>query len=230
MNPSHRKNRKHRKGKQKPSTPSVQLWGNGAEWDRLGAELKTTIQTEGVNRVTRLRRAIANDAKLPMPPIRIEPYGWEMPNKRGVVFAQAATIFIKDAWQLGVIIPASTLIVIDDDVLLRRLLCHEFAHCFWLAEQAFREESKTFTIEIDGKHPDWHELVNPRYWFGEWDVKHFLVSETALVKAAKNFKERWVKQKLPTKEGGGKWEASGTFGFPDKIVAHIHKLNNTQER
>src|SRR5436190_166993 len=87
------------------------------------------------------RRAIVGlysslDGEKMEPQLHVVPWGWWIPPQKAgtsaAVFARVEPIPVgKDVYQWGAVVAASTLIAVDDDALLRRILCHEFAHCFW---------------------------------------------------------------------------------------------------
>lgn len=221
------------------SDEPVQLMGNKADWLRLGSRIRTMVKNEGLARLARVREMIAADANLPMLPIRIVPFGWMNPERNGVIFGQANIIQMKRCFQWGVIVPASTLVIVDDDDILRRIVCHEFAHCLWYIAQVIREmkNGKWTSIESadhltqkqlfdEQVKKDKNELVDPNRWFGEWDVKHFLPEgRGALDEATKLFAERWFKLELPIQVPDMKFDFKVKMSIPDEIGEHVRKLD-----
>jgi len=140
--------------------------------------------------------------------------------------------------QLGVIVPGSTLVFIDDDNLLRRIICHEFAHCFWYIRKVIEKldagESKFVNAPLVSEplerfnrqvQKDKDELVNPNDFFGKWDTENFLYgSDPALDAATEALSEHWIIKGLPTKTPLLKFDVSGKFGFCSEIKEHINNL------
>jgi len=241
------KRRRKRKAKlQRPqesytdSEAVVQLIGKKADWLRLGTDIYKVIENEGLARLTRVREMIAANAGLPMPPIRVVPFGWMNPQETSVVFGIVNIICMKSYFQWGVIFPASTLVIVDDDNILRRILSHEFAHCLWYINKIVQEEKNDEWVSVkptsylstkerydEQQKIDKEQLVNPNDWFGEWDVKHFIPEGGGFFnKETTLFAERWIKQGLPVQTAELKCDFQGTISFPDEIEEHIHKLHS----
>ena len=215
----------------------IQRIGKRKAWYRLGNRIRNIVINTGIPRLQKIRNVISEDANLPMPPICIEPFGYVAPGDYGAIFALVRLIPASNSYMFGVIMPVSTLVVIDDDMLLRQLLCHEFAHCFWLichylqAINSGKPEVNTgkrtdseleilqHQIQVDKQ-----QLINPEDWFGEWDTKHFIPEGTGIFnEATELFVERWLNAGLPQKTPSMKLEADG-FLIEDEIMEHIRKL------
>ena len=213
----------------------VSLMGNKLEWNRLGKSINDMVHREGIARLVRIRDAISKDANLPMPPIRIEPYGWESPGRDGPIYGACSPIADKINIRWGVKIPVSNLVVINNDSILRRVLCHEFAHCFYMIIQTIQkpqscdsqEESSNFDAFERQLLKDSEELIEPGDWFGEWDAEHFTPEsgdDPMLKGITIKFQEHWRNKGLPIKELDMRFEADGTLLVPDEIIEHIRKL------
>lgn len=222
-----------------PLHAPVQLVGEEAAWSRLGSRISSMIKNEGLARLTRLRELIATDANLPMPPILVVPVGWWVPQNGGVIFGMAKPVVVEGFFHWGVMMPASTLVVADDDIVLRRILCHEFAHCFWYTTQMIHEMKDSKYTSIGPKRPDSiqelvheqlkkdkDELVDPRLWFGEWDAKHFLPEGgPALDRETEMFAQRWIKAGLPAEAPDMTRDAHGPIRWRNEIGDHIRRLD-----
>jgi hypothetical protein len=220
------------------ASASVQLTGNNKDWFKIPPRIRTVIKNNGLKRLIQLHNSIANDAQLPMPTIHVIPIGWCFPENGGVVYGMAIPIPVMDLYQWGTVVPASTLVIVDDDTVLRRILCHEFAHCFWYITRILRERKNGEWISIEsGKGQtttdllndqlakDKKELVDPVQWFGEWDAEHFLPEGgEPLANATKLFAQRWILPGLPITSPSMKLYFKGTLEIPDEIEAHIWKL------
>jgi hypothetical protein len=165
------------------------------------------VTEKGLTRLRRVRLAISKDADLQMPPIRVHPVGWR--TAEAVIFARAKPIPFDDGqYRWGAEFPASTLLCVQSDEVLHRILCHEYAHCFWFicAMLNAKTEGKSKLItSIDTAHgfereeqSDNEHLADPSPWFGKWDVEHFMGDYDNLAEASELFAERWVGAHLPT--------------------------------
>jgi hypothetical protein len=192
-------------------TKEVGLIGSKAEWRALIVAISRIIKHEKIELLKETRLLVNKDAHLPMPPIRIEPYGWTSPENRGPIFGMAKPFAFREGPQWGVLMPASTLLVIGDPILLRRILCHEFAHCFWWIGRILEAEANGETHiedpEIGSEETvsrDKDQLANPAHWLGPWDVEHFLQYESAsdlpeLDEPTERFFQEWVSVGLRVK-------------------------------
>jgi hypothetical protein len=137
-------------------------------------------------------------------------------------------------FQFGVLVPAAALIVYDDDRPLRRLLCHEFAHCFWLIEKALgtpangeaqvdeithvRESgADDFAIQLA---KDRSELAEPKDWFGDWDVENFLYEEVDSV-SNELLGRRWKSRGLPMRAPDIEFAFAGELACPQEVLDRI---------
>jgi hypothetical protein len=189
------------------NSPSpVEFVGTAAEWARLPLDLSQFIKQSGMPRLVWLRTAIGADAGLPMPPVQVAPYGWADPESDFVFFGLASL------WKVAV--PASTLLVIDEDEVLREILVREFDHCFASVMKAVRfgrrpanlsaaEPSKAKVREMLARDNEF--LTDPEPWFGAHDVNRFLqhngepLSPSELEKAALIFDCVWQCQGYPVR-------------------------------
>ena len=116
----------------------VGLVGSNADWHNLPKEVYKSVKKEKLTLLRTLHDRISTDAKLPMPPVRVEPFGWVSPDGMSVVFGKTEWFALKDgSYFIGVLMPVSTLVAVEDQVLLRRILCHELRHWFWYLQKLF---------------------------------------------------------------------------------------------
>jgi hypothetical protein len=221
-------------------TNPVQLLRDKKAWLKLPGRIRKITEKDGIGRLTRLRELISKEAGLPMPHIRIVPWGWWHPGMDGVIYGMVRPIRWNNYLVWAVIIPASTPVIVDNDIMLRRLICHEFAHCFWYITKAIREQKKgVFELHEhlgESSLPDIidrivdidkERLVEPADWFGEWDVKHFLPEgEQALNRPTNLFRDHWLKKRLPTRPPILEYSDEGTMAIEDEIVKHIRSLED----
>jgi hypothetical protein len=127
----------------------LRVIGSKAEWRALPDRMRHMIRTQDLSRLTRLRDTIAEESRLPMPPAHVEPYAWITPRSQ-VIFARMTPLALKRGeFHLGVQLPAATLVA-SDDLFLRRVLCHEFGHVFWLTTEILHalDKGKTEYTEV----------------------------------------------------------------------------------
>jgi hypothetical protein len=164
---------------------------------------------KGLTRVRRIRMAVSKDAGLPMPPVLVHPIAWC--SEGGLIYGRAAPIEFDDGnIEWGVELPAPTLLYVTNDDVLRQILCHEFAHCFWWIVEILRaqdggksEVKHVFEAAYGSQkqaQEDKEQLVDPKDWFGQWDVEHFMgdYDNPCLDAPIPVFVERWRDMGLPT--------------------------------
>jgi len=221
----------------------IQLMGAIEEWRKLGSEILIKLNEYEIPRLEKIRASIENDAKLPMPPIRIVPYGWKSPT--GVIYANIKPITFGNVNRFTVIVPVSTLFIVDDDIILRKIICHEFAHCFWWLQQiynlsnGFTKIAKLTTLspqlteeqafEKQGEI-DSIQLVNPEEWFGEWDAKNFMPEgdHSILEKYTTQFIRDWFNSGLPIQTPKARFSCVN-ISIDTRIVEHLNRLKKAGE-
>lgn len=191
--------------------------GSFSEWDHLPVKIRQGVRGKGIARLTQIREAISVDADLLMPPIRIAPYCWNSPHTGHIVYGCAHPVSVGQGYFMyGALFPAATLICVEDDSLLRRILCHEYCHCFYRYIVLFEaiqngKESISFEERFAGGTPkarfenivmdDKDMLANPAAWFGVGDAQDFLDETNHLFdEISKEIATRWILEGLPTKE------------------------------
>lgn len=218
---------------------SVEFGGRRSDWRRLPEHIRKKIRTDGVDQLETLRAAIQKAAGVPMPPIRIDPWGWVGPLGE-IAYGRATLLRHRDGSnQFGIELPASDIIVVEEISLLRKILVHEFNHCFALYTLIIQQmESGNDQLILSDpslqKAESWEEMakadnqfhVEPRNWFGEDDAREFLWYDspeegvTGLSEVSKKFDERWAQRGLPTKTPDLSFSAS-EISIPQPIVDRI---------
>jgi hypothetical protein len=242
--PKIKKNGKARAARRAPSDDPVQLAGKRADFLSLPAKVRSLIEGEGLPRLRRIREAIQADAGLPMPPVRVEPWGWVLPiNGDPVMFAKAFPIALGDSHcQWVAIFPASTLYIVTDDTLLRQILCHEFAHCFWYTARALTaptddspcnfDENRGLPLEelvASARARDRNELIDPAAWFGEWDARNFMadishpdfVGHPDFVRLSRVFWEKWVGAGFPVRKANLFFRLPMAAEVPEEVAPRV---------
>ncbi len=181
---------------------------------------------QGRERVERIRSEIAFCAKIStMPPVRIVDVGWVTPSAGGMICARSGPIRIGGTYWFGVELPAPTVIFPDDDT-LRRILVHEFAHCFFYLRRAIESTGGEIRFERDpyDERDDRAFLADPDDWFGERDVREFTVQhDEILEKSHALFDKRWVDGGLPVETPEPQFRID-QFGVPDPVAEHVQRL------
>ncbi|MBI2907106.1 MAG: hypothetical protein HYX92_05560 [Chloroflexi bacterium] len=191
--------------------------------------------------MARIREAIGSDAGLPMPPIGIEPYAWTLPD--GSILAHIALFPTSEGCaEWGVMLPVGTLLVVDDKM-LRRILCHEFAHCFWcIAERihamgegvfAFRDDKGIDELRAMAPEDvadyqqakDKAELIDPALWFGDADTMAFLSELPWDATEERKSRDTWRRMKVPTRVPDLTIHFEGTLQYPQPIVDRIREID-----
>jgi len=221
---------------------AVRALGTRAEWRRLPPAVRIAATETGIDRLRRLRETISTEAGLPMPPVAVLPCGWIGPHGE-VIYGRTIPIEVSaGTFQFGVELPASTLAIVDDDIVLRKILAHEFGHCFWFIQEMvlkneqgkFESHEQSTDVESAYKNlfqTDSDTLVDPHGWFGESDANTFLYydspksgSET-LDHYSRKFFEEWRGRGLITRLVDPRFDVTGTLQVPYEIGEHIKKLH-----
>jgi hypothetical protein len=149
-------------------------------WSRLPREWKDKF-IKGTHRVADLRSKIAAEAKIKsMPPVQVICELWIAEDRITPISGQATILRDHSSNMFGVELPAPT-IIIEDEILLRGILVHEFAHCFYTTFQIVKRR-KAGIINYreqfdpaDGSEDD-KRLGNPNEWFGPEDIRNIVSS------------------------------------------------------
>lgn len=147
-----------------------------ATWKHMGIEMRTRL-LDALNTVSRLRGDVAASAMVrAMPPIEILCEVW-IENEH-VVYGLTGLVQFAGNNHFGVRLPALTVICGDEDA-LRKVLVHEFAHCFYYSEQVL-QSPETFRFDefdrFDVNHDNAH-LTDPANWFGNEDAAGLIHSD-----------------------------------------------------
>jgi hypothetical protein len=221
---------------------AVSIVGKKTEFLSLPLRVRTALETVQIPRLQRLRAAIESDAKLSMPPIQVQPWGWIVPGRKNdTVFAVANPLLVGDGcYRWSALFPCSTLFAIDEDALLRRVLCHEFAHCFWYIQKCVREikdglwdyyrpVSDSLIESLDDQAARDHlELIIPSDWFGADDARQFLgeYGDPELDAPSRAFRSEWVNAGLPVRRVRVSIHIDGLIEIPGEIERHVQRLDN----
>lgn len=232
---------KHHKKEEKSRSfsPKIRLSTTSEEWANIPKRIVQSIKIDKIPHLKRIHQSISNAALLPMPPVEIVPTGWVPPGNEGMIYGRSNLIQVGDSHQVGAQIPAATLLFVND-LLLRRILVHEFTHCFWYYEQLVLnltrgskgviESIGDLSIEeqfdkLESGEEEKHK-VNPFEWFSDRDAKEFLEWDNSVLNLSTLlFQEHWVKDGLPIEIPDLKINFHGRFAIPEEeIIRHVIKL------
>jgi len=222
----------------------VRFTGKDSDWQRLPGRLRTIIKNGGLRRISEIRSHISEDAGLPMPQIDIAPVCWTDPAHSGVVYAfirPAARHNNPQLYTFAVFLSAAVLVSTPDNRFIRRVLCHEFAHCFAYLERMVDKmlsmtDKAGMSIDFCHKEPDWlppeddrardqAALVDPVSWFGQWDIEQFLSeADESFTVVTNKIRSSWIAMGLPVEVLERKFSVSGTFGIEDEIIEHFRAI------
>jgi hypothetical protein len=155
----------------------------GEYWGTIPPEVQSRVEA-GVERIRSVRDAIAADAKVRlMPPITIDPAVWT-PDGKGVAHAvSGAWRSARGGHEIGVIVGAGPALC-TDNTSVRKILVHEFAHCFETATRVVNNADRGVREDLTGDPMDEEReeamLGNPANWFGDGDSTVLRWGEPAL--------------------------------------------------
>jgi hypothetical protein len=185
-------------------TFGVKLKKHPLRWRKFPISIRQKIVV-GVDRVVAVRAEIETAAKtVMMPPITVVDVGWLDSSACALVFGAATMTRIGKRLVPGVVLPASTVVCVEDDAMLRTVLVHEFSHAFFIAVETIRAHDGG-VANLGLRNP--HDLVSedeshivPDQWFGEFDASHFsnIHNDDAMDGAAEAVMQKWIAAKLPT--------------------------------
>lgn len=193
----------------------------------------------GVEKVRRIRSEIAIDALVKaMPPVEIADEIWVLPDRSGAINGRAGVVRLgQDTW-FGVHLPAPTALCSDRD-LLRAILVHEFAHCFFQVKAAIDAADagsdsanlpRTTDVFSDRAHED-ALLVDPHEWFSKADADAFVTWDdsrfdgsggAALEKALLSLADY-----LPVLTPPMKYKVE-RLAYPKEVADHVRRLRVRQ--
>ena len=198
--------------------------GDLAAWQAIASHFGLDEVNAAVSRVCHLRERIAADAGLPMPKMFFYPTGWM--TETGMVYGRVNIHKIAEGHEWCVEVPVATPLMVTDDDVLRRILCHEFAHCFWYIVKAVKEGE----CDTEGV-PDEDTLADPKDWFGGRDAESLMKwGDSSLHEFTQRLADRWVLKGLPTEDCVTSMTGSYTIQLPDQIEARARMIIERSEQ
>jgi hypothetical protein len=156
-------------------TDAVWLRVNSRSWSRVPAAVRESLLL-GMERIAAIRLAIAKSAKVrSMPPIEIVPEVWS--DGQGLISGRTQMLALRKAMFVGVQLPATTAACLDRTA-VRRVLVHEFSHCFYYQMRAVEDQVTGVTssdiaegFDVFNADDDARLMVPANEWFGRADAK-----------------------------------------------------------
>ena len=146
-------------------------------WGRLPADIRAEL-TDGIARVGRIRANIAQSAKVSsLPPVHGLAELWVVGESTGFANGRSTSLRVGKRVFFGAELPAHTLLCTDERT-VRRVLVHEFAHCFEFYVRFVDAVGKGMTelTPASEESEEAHEhalLGDPGAWFGDEDAADF---------------------------------------------------------
>lgn len=181
-----------------------------ARWFQIPPPFQKAFK-DGLVRLKKAYIAIGEAAKAPcLPPIRIVDIGWVRPGYDGAIFAKAWTTFQQGRRLiLGITLPITTVVFVDDARTLRSILVHEMSHYFHLlmAMARYIHEGSSGPLNLSASGDRWDDqeadlkalVTNLDDWLGEVDCTDFLShwADSRLDPPTDHFMSEWAEKGLP---------------------------------
>lgn len=214
--------------------PPVMLKRHLVRWRKYPIQIRQAL-SDGEKRVARIRLEIAKAAKVvSMPPIDIRDEIWRGRGYEKTVSGRASIVHRNGNNCFGVELPATTAVCPDPD-LVRLILVHEFAHCFYFMQQVHlhvksgRADPVSFAGKGDvfGDHQFEEEaMIEPADWFSEEDVEAFAEWHDdrlpAVTQAAATLN---LADYLPVLIPNRSMNSKGSIAIPEDVTRHVDSLH-----
>jgi hypothetical protein len=195
-----------------------------AQWNRFPFRVKQ-VALDGLERVGTLRAQIAADSKVQeMPPVEVACEIWG--DYRSRVCGHACLL----GNRFGARLPVSTATA-RDEVIVRRLLVHEFSHCFFLVMQAVRASLSGTEFELpinpNTDDEDAHDrtlMIDASEWFCEADALNFMYRNDADLGPALDDSFLWWIDYVSTTSPDAHPAPGGRVKIPPGLFAHAKAI------
>lgn len=210
-------------------------------WLQLPKDIRSLI-VQGQKRIERLLQDISRTAKVKfIPPVRIVDCAWV--SEDNAVFGKATSMKIGDTTFVGVELPATTAAYVDDEKVLRGLLLHEIAHCYYfywmmivhLEENIpIRNEPTRLTLPQSNKFSDEAEfdkeiMIRPEDWFSADDAKLLFHQQDEILRPfVSKVENDWITRSLPFEMVNRHFHMKAKFTIPLELEKHVRFLLSTK--
>jgi len=209
--------------------PEVWLKMGKLAWSQIPLSLESRF-LDGLERIARLRDQIGAAAAVSsMPPVEVVPELWYDQDRcydgcAGPLIVNGNTVF-------GCTLPAQTA-TLEDEGILRRVMVHEFCHCFWwLLEDVKAMDANVTTIDTSGldqtsDSDDRFQMVDPGDWFGVEDANRMIYDDSPETQRIRDNLNGLIGC-LPERLSPPRRFRVKQVTVPDDVKAHIRKLGMT---
>ena len=191
-------------------------------WKSLAPRIKRTL-CDAAKNVATIREAIGADAQVhSMPPVEIVAELWA--HGESTLDGRCKPLERGKEWEFGVQLPASTAAHYDP-VMIRSVLVHEFAHCFFMLQRCVRDGPGPINdaYDIFDDAADRARMVDPTDWFGAADVERFAYhDDQGLV--GLQYDVVGLADILPVVFPETEYKIHGTFQYPTDVRDRIEEL------
>jgi hypothetical protein len=212
-------------------SPEVWLAVSKLAWSKLPLSLKARFLA-GLERIATLRDQIGAAAAVSsMPPVQVVPELWYDDDRcfdgcAGPLTVNGNTVF-------GCTLPAQTA-MLEDEGVLRRVIVHEFCHCFWwLTDEVNAMDSSGTTIDTSGldqnsDSDDRYQMVDPGDWFGAEDASRMIYSGSPETQRIQDNLMGLIGS-LPERHSPPRRFSLKHVTLPDDVKAHVRKLRMARQ-
>lgn len=217
--------------------PAVTLRRHPLHWRRVPGHLKLRI-LDGVERITEIHAGLAEALQVTsLPPVVVHDALWWEPGVTIIVSGRAGPIPIAPpASVFGVELPVHVALS-DAANGIRRVLLHEFGHCFFHDALIIDTADAGRTVIDGGRGPrqnvytdeagDRAALVDPAEWFIGDAVTDFPYWGDAGIQGLADSVGQWIGMFRADPPVVG--YTVHQFAIPDDIVTHVHRLRERRQ-
>jgi hypothetical protein len=211
---------------------NVRLRVSSLRWSLLPEHDKDLL-ANGTRGIARVRKEIADSAKVrSMPPVEVVGEIWLYDNK--IIHGRTTPLTMDNETWIGVQLSAQVA-VHPEMSLVRAILVHEFAHCFYfltrfvLAPDFGGKRSVSLPNPDDYLENPSHDrgmMVNPNEWFSTHDANTLVHwGDSELASLDRTILDFDLHKKLPVADPPLKFALQGEeLAIPSDIAVHIRQL------
>ena len=199
-------------------------------WSQIPLTLQSRLR-EGLERIASLRDQIgAAAAVTSMPPVQVVPELWY--DDERCCDGCAGPLIVHGNRVFGCTLPAQTATLEDEDI-LRRVMVHEFCHCFWWsADEVNARDAGVTTTDTSGldqtsDSDDRSQMVDPGDWFGAVDANRMIYQGSPENQRIQD-NLRGLIGYLPRRRSPPKRFTVKKVTLPSDIEAHVRRLRMTR--
>ena len=199
-------------------------------WSQIPLALRSRL-LEGLERTASVRDQIGAAAAVSsMPPVQVVPELWY--DDERCCDGCAGPLIVNGNRVFGCTLPAQTA-TLEDEELLRRVMVHEFCHCFWWsADEVNAKDAGVTTIDTSGldqksDSDDRFQMVDPGDWFGAEDANRMIYQDSPETQRIQDNLSGLIGC-LPQRISPPKRFTVKKITLPNDIEAHVRRLRVTR--